>query len=181
MTIYEDNQATIALAEAPRRTRRSAHYTRQMVASQDVSLEYKRTDEMVADIFTKGLNRNQFEKLGEELGVVCVTSINKPSGRSVKINDGLLSDNFFPSNIINNCVTNLAVALICLLILNGPKRFESSFLEGRVVVTKRELSITKSWSPKVDSSSRMNWLAVVNTSILAAAHSRVPPFNREAI
>jgi hypothetical protein len=99
MIIYEDNKATIALSEAPRRTKRSSHinvkyhYTRQMVQCKEVRLVYCETQNMVADILTKGLHKNQFEKFREALGVVCVTSINKPSGRSVKINDGLLSDN----------------------------------------------------------------------------------------
>lgn len=75
MTIFEDNQSTIALAKNPRHSSRTKHidikfhYIRDAVAEQKIHLEYCQTNEMIADILTKGLARPQFEKLRSELGV----------------------------------------------------------------------------------------------------------------
>ncbi|POM77343.1 RxLR effector candidate protein [Phytophthora palmivora] len=64
-TIYQDNQGCIALAKNPAYHTRTKHidikfhFLREKVESKTVELEYKPTDEMIADGFTKVLARNK--------------------------------------------------------------------------------------------------------------------------
>lgn len=74
-TIFEDNQGAIALAKNPAHHSRTKHidikyhYIRDAVSTKEIKLKYCPTQEMIADLLTKGLPRPQFEKLRLELGV----------------------------------------------------------------------------------------------------------------
>ncbi|CAJ2633694.1 unnamed protein product [Trifolium pratense] len=73
--IFVDNKSAIALAKNPVFHDRSKHidtryhYIRECVSKNDVKLEYVKTDDQVADIFTKPLKREHFVKLRYLLGV----------------------------------------------------------------------------------------------------------------
>ena len=74
-TIMEDNQGAIATAQNPvfhRRTKHIQiryHHVREAVAEGIVRLMYCPTKEMLADILTKALARDQFEHLRGKLGL----------------------------------------------------------------------------------------------------------------
>ena len=69
MVIYEDNQSAISMARNPQfhgRTKHIAikyHFIREQVTNGKLELRYFRTNDMVADMMTKGLSGEQFEKL----------------------------------------------------------------------------------------------------------------------
>ena len=73
--ILEDNQAAICMAKNAQYHGRAKHidikyhFIREHVANAAVKLQYCRTEEMIADIFTKGLGAVQFVKLRKMLGV----------------------------------------------------------------------------------------------------------------
>ncbi|KAF0706887.1 hypothetical protein AaE_013900 [Aphanomyces astaci] len=75
ITIWEDNQGSIALAKNTEHHRRTKHidiryhFIREKVASADIELKYCPTSDMIADIFTKPLPAVQFSKLREKMGV----------------------------------------------------------------------------------------------------------------
>ena len=65
-TIFEDNQSAIAMTKNPQFHGRAKHidikyhFIREQVNCGNAKLEYCPTEEMTADIFTKGLNRELF-------------------------------------------------------------------------------------------------------------------------
>ena len=75
-TILEDNQSTIALAKNQNTHGRTKHvdikyhFIRDHVEAKRVKLQYCPTEDMVADMFTKGLSTNPFEKLRKLAGIV---------------------------------------------------------------------------------------------------------------
>ena len=75
MIIYKDNQSTICLAKNQAvhgRTKHidiKYHFIRDLVEAGKIKLIYCATENMVADIFTKGLSIRQFEKLRHLTGV----------------------------------------------------------------------------------------------------------------
>ena len=75
MIIYEDNQSTICLAKNQAihgRTKHidiKYHFIRDLVEAGKIELVYCTTENMVADIFTKGLSIKQFEKIRQLTGV----------------------------------------------------------------------------------------------------------------
>ena len=75
-TVFEDNQSAIAMSKNPQFHGRAKHidikhhYVREQVNRGTVKLEYCSTREMTADMFTKGLNREQFCRLREKAGVM---------------------------------------------------------------------------------------------------------------
>jgi hypothetical protein len=75
-TIYEDNQSAIAMTKNPQFHGRAKHidikyhFIRENVNNGIIKLEYCPTEEMTADIFTKGLSREQFCKLRDKAGIV---------------------------------------------------------------------------------------------------------------
>lgn len=77
MTLMEDNQGAIAIAQNPISHSRTKHidiryhHVRQSVLNGDVKLIYCCSKNMKADIFTKPLNRHLFEKFRSEIGL-CV-------------------------------------------------------------------------------------------------------------
>ena len=74
--ILEDNQSSIAMARNPQFHGRAKHidikhhFVRERVSDGSIELKYCPTNEMVADILTKGLAHQQFSFLREIAGVV---------------------------------------------------------------------------------------------------------------
>ena len=75
ITIYEDNQSAISMAKNPQFHGRMKHisikyhFIREQVEKKAVELKYCPTEEMVADMLTKGLAKEQFQKLRPLAGV----------------------------------------------------------------------------------------------------------------
>ena len=75
VTVYEDNQSAISMAKNPQfhgRTKHIAikyHFIREQVSSGKLELRYCKTNDMIADMLTKGLSGEQFEKLRLMAGV----------------------------------------------------------------------------------------------------------------
>ena len=76
VTLFEDNQAAISIAENPQNHPKTKHigikyhYIRDLVSKNVISLEYCPTDMMLADIFTKSLSPEKFVKLRSMLGMM---------------------------------------------------------------------------------------------------------------
>ena len=74
--INEDNQGAIELSRNPKHHNRvkhidiAYHFARERVESGEIEIAYCPTEEMIADVMTKGLSRFQFEKLRLLMGVV---------------------------------------------------------------------------------------------------------------
>ena len=72
-TVFEDNQAAVALAYNPRHKRRTKHidvrwhFIRQYIKQGDITVPYCPTSDMVADILTKNLVKAKFMKLRPQL------------------------------------------------------------------------------------------------------------------
>ncbi|XP_074266280.1 secreted RxLR effector protein 161-like [Silene latifolia] len=75
-TIFCDNKSAIAMAKNPvyhSRSRHIAikhHFIREAIEEGEIELNYCKSEEQVADIFTKALPREMFQQLRELLGVV---------------------------------------------------------------------------------------------------------------
>ena len=75
LTIYEDNQSTICMAENPKFHGRAKHidikhhYVRNQVNEKKIELKYCPSEYMIADMLTKGLSRIQFNKLKDMIGI----------------------------------------------------------------------------------------------------------------
>ena len=78
--IHEDNNGAIDLSKNPKHHNRTKHidiayhFTRERVESNELSVQYCCTSDMVADAFTKGIGRVQFEKFRDLMGVESVSS-----------------------------------------------------------------------------------------------------------
>ncbi|CAA7262637.1 unnamed protein product [Cyclocybe aegerita] len=76
LTIFSDNQATIAIAHHPEfhaRTKHidiAIHFLRDLVQHRTLNLVYINTKDNLADLFTKGLPRVQHEDLTHRIGVL---------------------------------------------------------------------------------------------------------------
>jgi hypothetical protein len=76
-----DNNSTIQLSKHPVLHGKSKHievrfhYLRELVNAETVKLEYCATENQVADIFTKPLKLEQFEKLRGLLGMVILSEV----------------------------------------------------------------------------------------------------------
>ncbi len=74
--IFEDNQGCIKMAKNGvnnQRTKHSNvryHFTREQLNAEAITLEYLQTKEMTADILTKALPRESFERHREKLGLI---------------------------------------------------------------------------------------------------------------
>ncbi|KAL2945752.1 hypothetical protein AAZX31_U031700 [Glycine max] len=77
MTLYCDNMSAINISKNPVQHSRTKHidirhhYIRDLVDDKVITLKHVDTEEQIADIFTKALDANQFEKLRGKLGI-CV-------------------------------------------------------------------------------------------------------------
>ena len=75
MVIYEDNQSAIIMAKDPQFHGRSKHidikyhFIREQVTKRSLKLKYCKSADMVADIMTKGLTGERFEKLRKVTGL----------------------------------------------------------------------------------------------------------------
>ena len=75
MVLYEDNQSSICMAKNHRFHRRAKHigikfhYIREQVERGALALKYCPSNEMIADMLTKRLARDQFYKLRKMAGV----------------------------------------------------------------------------------------------------------------
>ena len=75
MTIFEDNQSTIAMTKNPQHHGKAKHidikfhYVREMVTMNKIELKYCKSDEMIADMWTKGIGKMQFAKLRSMIGM----------------------------------------------------------------------------------------------------------------
>uniref|UniRef100_A0A1X7T3K7 Reverse transcriptase Ty1/copia-type domain-containing protein n=1 Tax=Amphimedon queenslandica TaxID=400682 RepID=A0A1X7T3K7_AMPQE len=75
IVIYEDNQLTICLSKNPQFHDRSKHiaikyhFIRDQVKDGTVELNYCKTEEMLTDVFTKGLSGERFHMLTNKIGV----------------------------------------------------------------------------------------------------------------
>ena len=73
--IFEDNQSAISMAKNPQFHGRAKHiaikyhFIREQVNNGVVELRYCRTNEMIADMFTKGLHKDQLVRLRHMAGV----------------------------------------------------------------------------------------------------------------
>jgi hypothetical protein len=73
--IYEDNQGCIAMAKNPVNHERTKHidirynFVRERVEDKTIVVKYLETTEMLADVLTKGLSRDQHRKLCEAIGM----------------------------------------------------------------------------------------------------------------
>ena len=76
--MYEDNQSAICLAENPKdhsKTKHIAikyHCLRDLVANNEIEIEYCNTEKMLADMFTKALPAKKFVKLRNMIGMSCI-------------------------------------------------------------------------------------------------------------
>ena len=76
--MYEDNQGVIALSRNPQFHNRTKHidvcyhFVREGVASNEIVIMYCPTQDMMADIMTKGLPKVTFEKFRHSLGIDCI-------------------------------------------------------------------------------------------------------------
>ena len=74
-TIYEDNQSCIAIAKNPQINEKTAHiqvkyhYIREKMDDDSIKLVYCKTDEQIADMFTKGLSSPLFTKFCKLFGL----------------------------------------------------------------------------------------------------------------
>jgi hypothetical protein len=70
-----DNQATISIVKNAKNHNATKHietrglYARQVYERKRIKVDYIRTDDMIADMFTKAIPRKQFVKLRYSLGV----------------------------------------------------------------------------------------------------------------
>ena len=76
LKIYEDNQSAISMGKNPQFHGRSKHieikyhFLRDHIEKKLVIIQYCATNEMLADLLTKGISKEQFEKLRQKIGVV---------------------------------------------------------------------------------------------------------------
>ena len=74
-TIYEDNQSAICMARNNQSHGRSKHvdikyhFVREQVEKQTTNVVYCESEQMTADILTKGVLNYQFKKLRSKLGM----------------------------------------------------------------------------------------------------------------
>ena len=75
ITIFADNQGSIALAKNPEfhsRTKHISiqqHFVREKVEEGQVRMEYLSTGDMIADLLTKALPRDKVERFRKDMGV----------------------------------------------------------------------------------------------------------------
>ena len=74
-TVYEDNQAAISMSKNPQAHGKSKHieikyhFIREQVNNKNIEVKYCSTDNMIADMLTKGLSKEKFHKLRQLAGV----------------------------------------------------------------------------------------------------------------
>jgi len=77
--VHADNQGAIALVQNPTSHSRAKHidirfhFIQERIKRNEIKLQYISTHQMVANILTKALPREAFEKFCEALGVIKVS------------------------------------------------------------------------------------------------------------
>lgn len=120
--IWSDNQGAIQLAKNPVFHSRTKHigvhynFTKDLIVNKEISIGYMPTEEMVADIFTKALDREKHVKFTSMMGVLPSSMIGlRERGcveNTVSANLCMLSTRSCTQDITDNmsqCVTNLKV------------------------------------------------------------------------
>ena len=80
-TVYEDNQAAISLSKNPTSHGKSKHieikyhYIREQIQKKQIELKYCDTNNMIADMLTKGLPKDKMKKLAKLAGMAQQPSI----------------------------------------------------------------------------------------------------------
>jgi hypothetical protein len=75
ITVYCDNQGSLALSKKPVNHTRTKHVTtryhfvREAVDMNEISLQYLQTNDMLADLLTKGLERKKHERFSSGMGL----------------------------------------------------------------------------------------------------------------
>jgi len=75
ITIFADNQGSMALAKNPEfhsRTKHISiqqHFIREKVEADEVQLKYLPTGDMLADLLTKAIPREKVERFRKEMGI----------------------------------------------------------------------------------------------------------------
>ena len=75
MVLYEDNQSAICMAKNPqlhgcaKHMSIKFHYIEEQAERGAVALKYCPSNDMIADMLTKGLARDQFDKIRKMAGV----------------------------------------------------------------------------------------------------------------
>ena len=86
--IFEDNQSAICLAKNPQFHGRSKHinikfhFIREQVSTKTICLKYCPSEDMLADLLTKGISSDRFEKLRKLFGMRNCLSSEKECGRN---------------------------------------------------------------------------------------------------
>ena len=86
--IFEDNQSAISMAKNPQFHGRSKHinikyhFIREQVSDDKIRLKYCPTEDMLADLFTKGIGSEKFERLRGLCGMCNQVSSEKECGRN---------------------------------------------------------------------------------------------------
>lgn len=79
ITINEDNQAAISIAKNPKdhpKTKHISikyHFVRDKISNNEITVKYCPTDDMLADIFTKGLTPDRFIMLRSLCGMMSLS------------------------------------------------------------------------------------------------------------
>jgi len=75
-TVFDDNQGAIELSKNPKFQNRTKHidvsyyYVREQVNLNIISVKHCPTEDMIADVMTKGLSKTVFEKFRNKMGVL---------------------------------------------------------------------------------------------------------------
>ena len=75
ITVFDDSQSAIAMTKNPQfhgKTKHIAikyHFIREEVEKGTINLKYCQTDNMIADILTKGLSKDKHDKLKKMMGL----------------------------------------------------------------------------------------------------------------
>ena len=75
VTIHEDNESCIKLSKNPQEYKRTRHiqmkyhFIRSLVKNNTIKLEYCKTQDQLADIFTKGVNGSRLKDITRRLGI----------------------------------------------------------------------------------------------------------------
>jgi hypothetical protein len=117
--IFEDNKGCISLTSNNRTDPRTKHinvkfhYTREQVANNTIRVEYKNTEDMLADPLTKPVPKPKFLSFRKQIGVCRFDDSDVHLGRRVEPKDGISST---PEHLCNLCSSRLSSA--------GPIRLE---------------------------------------------------------
>ncbi|PKA46909.1 Retrovirus-related Pol polyprotein from transposon TNT 1-94 [Apostasia shenzhenica] len=80
-SIYIDNKSALALAKNPVFHDRSKHidiryhFIRECIAKMEIQLKYIKSQDQVADVFTKPIKSSTFQKIYEQLGMMRRSSL----------------------------------------------------------------------------------------------------------